>query len=68
MSAKAGDLKAPVCVTGVMLRGDGIGAECDMVVSVEIGGLWVDVIRERNSDTISHIVEPLGIRNAQLAS
>lgn len=52
----------PVAVTGIMLRGDGK----DIVVEAEVEGRWVEVIREfaANPDTISHIVEPSGIRNA----
>jgi hypothetical protein len=56
------DPSRPVPVSGVWLRGDGK----DIVVAVEVNGKWVDVIREyaANTDTISHIVEPAGIRAA----
>lgn len=58
--------KPGVEVTGIMLRGVGIGADCKLVVEVEIGGQWYPVIEESasNRDTISHIVEPSGIRKA----
>jgi hypothetical protein len=35
-------------------------------VSVEIGGKWVEVIRERHDGSFSHIVEPSGMRKAAL--
>lgn len=35
-----------------------------VVVSVEINGQWVEVIRERHDGAFSHIVEPSGIRQA----
>ena len=38
-----------------------IGIDC--VVSIEIDGEWVPVIRD-NGDVISHIVEPSGIERA----
>jgi hypothetical protein len=52
----------PIEVTGIMLRGDGK----DIVVEAEINGAWREVIREfaGDTDTISHIVEPSGMRNA----
>ena len=52
-------------VTGIMLRGDGR----DVVVEAEIGGKWVEIIRELVTcdgavHTVSHIVEPAGMRRA----
>ena len=38
-----------------------IGSDC--IVSIEVDGQWVPVIWD-NQDTISHIVEPLGIEEA----
>ena len=32
-----------------------------LTVSVEVGGKWVEVIREHADGPISHIVEPSGI-------
>lgn len=55
-----------VKVTGIWLRGDGN----DVVVEAEIGGQWVEVIREHlatpygEPHTVSHIVEVAGIRKA----
>lgn len=56
MSAK--QLDDSVAITGVWLKrlGD------YNIVSVEIGGRWVDVIREHWDGSPSHIVEPAGIR------
>lgn len=59
------DHRTPVCVTGIMLRGDGR----DIVVEAEIDGEWREVIREfapysDETVAISHIVEPSGMRKA----
>ena len=35
-----------------------------VIVSVEVDGKWVEVIRERRDGSFSHIVEPGGIREA----
>ena len=42
-----------------------IGTDC--VVAIEINGEWIPVIHD-NQDTISHIVEPGGIKTAILIS
>ena len=60
-------LKDPVAVSGVMLRSIGNA----LLVEVEVCGQWVRVIEEHVADVggaISHIVEPLGIRNAVAAA
>jgi hypothetical protein len=50
----------PVAVSGIHLMrlGDHV------VVAVEIGGKWIEVIREWHDGSFSHIVEPDGIRRA----
>jgi hypothetical protein len=53
-------MKDTIPISGVMLRRTGN----DVVVEVEIGGLWVKVIREPYDGCFSHIVEPGGIRKA----
>lgn len=56
-------LKDPVAISGVMLRNVGN----DLFVEVEICGEWVMAIKESVADVggqISHICEPLGIREA----
>lgn len=50
----------PVIVSGIHLFRTGE----HVVVSVEIDGRWVEVIRERNDGSFSHIVEPNGVRKA----
>jgi hypothetical protein len=49
-----------VSLEGIRLTRSPSG-EC--VVSIELHGTWVDVIRDRG-DVISHIVEPAGIESA----
>lgn len=49
-----------ISITGVHLKR--IGEH--VIVSVEIGGRWVDVIKEHHDSNFSHIVESLGIRRA----
>lgn len=44
-------------VRGVRLRKSGEHT----VVDVEIGGAWIEVIRERTDGEFCHIVEPSGI-------
>ncbi len=46
-----------VPVMGIRLRKDGEHT----VVDAEIGGAWIEVIRERSDDAFCHIVEPSGI-------
>jgi hypothetical protein len=48
----------PVAVTGVHLKRIGDHA----VVSVEIDGKWVDIIKEHVNGPFSHFCEPSGIR------
>lgn len=51
----------PVSITGVHLTAH----KGDVAVALEIGGKWVTVISEHGhsaENIISHIVEPLGIR------
>ena len=36
----------------------------DMVVSIEVGGKWINVIREPAEGPISHIVEPAGMEKS----
>ena len=50
-------LSSGVLVNGIKLHSIG----STMIVSAEIDGRWVEVIRDIGS-TISHIVEPAGIR------
>lgn len=52
-----------VPVMGVRLAKDGEHT----VVSVEIGGTWVEVIRERSDGNFCHIVEPSGMFAAYYA-
>ena len=51
---------APVEVTGIWLVRIGDAA----IVRAEIGGQWVEVIREGYDGSYSHIVEPGGMRLA----
>ena len=46
-----------VPVMGIRLRKDGEHT----VVDAEIGGAWIEVIRERTDGEFCHIVEPNGI-------
>jgi hypothetical protein len=46
-----------VPVMGVRLRKSG----GHTVVDVEMGGVWIEVIRERSDGEFCHIVEPAGI-------
>ena len=46
-----------VPVMGIRLRKDGY---CT-VVDAEIGGVWIEVIRERTDGEFCHIVEPSGM-------
>jgi hypothetical protein len=46
-----------VPVTGIHLFRTGE----HVVVSVEIGGTWIEVIRERHDGAFSHIIEPAGM-------
>lgn len=50
----------PIAVMGIHLFR--IGEH--VVVSAEIDGKWVEVIRERHDGAFSHIVEPSGMRSA----
>lgn len=52
---------AEQCHPPVMLTRLSCSGMCE--VSIEVQGKWIPVIRD-NGDTISHIVEPLGIRSA----
>jgi hypothetical protein len=52
--------KETVCISGLWLRQEG----SDAVVLIEVGGHFVEVIRERSDGPFSHIVEPAGMRNA----
>lgn len=53
--------KGPVSITGVWLRQEELGVA---VVLVEIGGGWVEIIRETEGGPYSHICEPAGIMAA----
>jgi hypothetical protein len=53
-------MQEPVSVQGIHLFRNGD----HVVVSVEIEGRWVEVIREWHDGAFSHIVEPNGIRRA----
>ena len=44
-------------VMGIMLRKEGEYT----IVEAEIGGTWIEVIRERSDGSFSHIVEPDGM-------
>lgn len=46
-----------VPVLGIRLRKEGVYT----VVDAEIGGTWVEVIRERSDGEFCHIVEPSGM-------
>jgi hypothetical protein len=46
-----------VPVMGIRLRKDGKRT----VVDVEIGGAWIEVVRELSDNNFCHIVEPSGI-------
>ena len=52
-----------VPVEGIRLRKDGDYT----VVDAEIGGTWVEVIRERSDGAFCHIVEPGGMFAAYYA-
>ncbi len=51
----------PVAVSGIHL----IKLGENVIVNVEIDGQWFEVIREHESGSFSHIVEPGGIRAAR---
>lgn len=53
----AGPLGELVPVAGIRLRKDGQHT----VVDAEIGGAWIEVIRERTDGEFCHIVEPDGM-------
>ena len=53
----SGTLKPSVAITGIHLCKQSGNA----VVLVEIGGEWVEVVRENAALSFSHIVEPEGI-------
>lgn len=50
--------KQGVAITGIWLRQEQLGAA---VVLVEIGGKWIEIIRETEGGPYSHICEPAGI-------
>jgi hypothetical protein len=52
-----------VPVEGIRLRKDGVYT----VVDAEIGGAWIEVIRERSDGEFCHIVEPSGMFKAYYA-
>lgn len=52
-----------VPVEGIRLRKDGEHT----VVDAEIGGAWIEVIRERSDGEFCHIVEPSGMFKAYYA-
>lgn len=52
-----------VPVMGICLRKEGK----DTVVDAEIGGAWIEVIRERSDGAFCHIVEPAGMRSRYYA-
>ncbi len=51
------DRDTPVLVMGIRLRKDGEYT----IVDAEIGGVWLEVIRERSDGEFCHIVESSGI-------
>lgn len=51
-------MKKGITLTGIRLHRD----MNDAVVSVEINGKWIEVIREGCDSNFSHIIEPLGIK------
>jgi hypothetical protein len=55
-----------VPVMGIRLRKDGKNGEYT-VVDAEIGGTWIEVIRERSDGEFCHIVEPSGMFAAYYA-
>src|SRR5690606_17473032 len=56
--------KEPVGVTAIWLKN--IGEH--VIVEAEIGGKWVEIIRERADGAYSHIVESGGIMSSYLKS
>lgn len=50
--------KEPMPVTGVHL----VRIGDHVIVNVEVGGQWVEIIRERHEGSFSHICEAAGIR------
>jgi hypothetical protein len=58
--------RAPVVITGIWLT-DG-DTDDELVVYVEMDGEWRQAIRTRHQPgmLLSHIVEPLGIRNGPM--
>lgn len=59
----AGPRGEMVPVEGIRLRKEGEYT----VVDAEIGGSWVEVIRERSDGEFCHIVEPAGMFSAYYA-
>jgi hypothetical protein len=53
-------MQEPVSVQGIHLFSTGE----HVVVSLEIEGRWIEIIREFRDGAFSHIVEPNGIRRA----
>jgi hypothetical protein len=51
-------------VMGIRLRKEGKHT----VVDAEIGGAWIEVIRELSDNEFCHIVEPSGIMSAYYAA
>lgn len=49
--------KQPISITGLWLRREGQHA----VVLAEMGGEWIEVIRDLAEGPFSHIAEPAGI-------
>ena len=53
-----------VPVQGIRLRKDGEHT----IVDAEIGGMWIEVIRERTDGEFCHIVEPAGMYSRYYAT
>ncbi len=58
------DCDRSVPVMGIRLRKDGEHT----IVDAEIGGVWIEVIRERSDGEFCHIVEPSGIYSRYYAT
>jgi hypothetical protein len=55
MTERVGRIDIPVM--GIRLRKEG----ADIIVDAEIGGTWIEIIRERSDGSFCHIVEPNGM-------
>ena len=61
MTTRVGRIDIPVM--GIRLSKDG----SDTVVDAEIGGTWIEIIRERSDSAFCHIIEPDGMYSCYYA-